>query len=153
MPVCLFVFTPPPLSICLLRMRLLVDGNQSQLVALLTRASHSAVQCSWALRLQGECRMVQSRLRMKLIYPGRKKKNTPRLTNGIMSHFLTCWKSLLILPQFSTQVFFKVSQLTRIHLWVRGQGLSHCKPILHSALSVEIDVLSRFPISGLIPWI
>lgn len=46
---------------------------------------------------EGECRMVRSQLRMKLIYPRKKKLNLVlRLTISIVSHFLTGWKSLFI---------------------------------------------------------
>lgn len=74
-------------------------------------------------------------------YLPRKKKNKPHPTpyqwhHESVPHLLE--KPLSLAAVFHTG--FKVSQLTRIHLWVRGQGLSHCKPILHNALSIEIDI-------------
>lgn len=93
-----------------------MDRNQSQLVALLTRASHSSVVLM-SSSLAGEMQTGAITAQDEAYLP---RKKTPNLilclTNGITSsQFLTGGKSLLILLQFSTGVFFWVSELRRVH--------------------------------------
>lgn len=128
MPLRLFAFAPPPTTSIRLCVSVYSWLGISHSRWLCWRVPLIPLRCSWALRLQGKCRLVQSQLRMKLIYPEKKKKTHP--THNQWHHEESVphwWEKLLNLAAIFYQGFFFFwgSQLRRV-TWCGG--LSGCEP-------------------------
>lgn len=63
-------------------------------------------RCSWALCLQGRLRLVQSRLRMKLIYPEKKYPDIKPVASGVASSSLVWAEKPLNLAAISYEDLF-----------------------------------------------